>query len=432
MLRAAACLDNCAGPCPWRGHDAPVKLSRALSNLISGGVTAETPGPQRKYLVLSNTLALLSLTLTLAHAPFFLAFWRPAMKVPTLLLGFGALGYVAVLVLIRAGRTWAGRVLLHFVSPLLIGSEGLLLGREVAAHWYMFLVFIAVLFTFSAAHNVARYVLVAFAAASFLALEVYLQIHGGLVVLSVFETHILGAAVRVGLLGGLIAFLGYVAANYDTAERSLERERQRSDLLLLNILPGPIAEALKAGQGTIAEAYRSASVLFADIVGFTPLSEQVEAHELVRRLNGLFSQFDELVAEHRVEKIKTIGDAYMVAAGVPIESTDHAARLVNFAVAMRRLAGTNRDFGEALRLRIGIHSGPVVAGVIGRMRFIYDLWGDTVNTAARMESHGLPDEIQISRATRDLLGEEFQTDLRGAIEIKGKGPMEVFLLRGQA
>ena len=407
-----------------------MSMRARLSYWIHGGTTATTPALERKYIVLSNTLALLSLSLTVAHAPFLVAFWRTDLVLPTLILGAGAAGYVAVIMLIRHGRSFVGRVLLHTVSPLLIGTEGLLLGPDVAAHWYMFLVFIAALFTFSARNNGTRYGLVVFAAASFLFLEVYLRLHGGLVRLTPLETHIMTAAIRVGLLVGIIAFLGYVAANYDSAEESLEQERRKSELLLLNILPAPIADALKEGQGTVADAYHGASVLFADIVGFTPLSERIEAHELVRRLNRLFSRFDDLVAEHGVEKIKTIGDAYMVAAGVPVASEDHAPTLVKFALAMQEVARTNRDFGEALFLRIGIHSGPVVAGVIGRTRFIYDLWGDTVNTAARMESHAPTGEIQISRATRDLLADGFRLEPRGVIDVKGKGPMEVFLVRG--
>ncbi len=400
-----------------------------VSNWLHGGVTARTSALERKYIVLSNTLALLSLVLTLAHVPVFLWLWRADVMLPLVILGAGALGYVAVIVLIRNGRSWEGRVLLHVVSPVLICSEAVLLGPAVGVHWYLFLVFIAGLFTFSARQNRTRYFLVIFAAVCFFAVETFQRFQPGLIAFSDFEAHVLAVAVRVGLILGTLSFLGYVAASYDSAEESLEHERQRSDHLLKNILPVPIAEALKENQGTIADAYHSTSVLFADIVGFTPLADRIDPHELVRRLNVLFSRFDELVVEHGLEKIKTIGDAYMVAAGVPVETADHAARLTRFAWAMRAEVAHNREFGTELELRIGIHSGPVVAGVIGRTRFLYDLWGDTVNTAARMESHGLPGEVQISRATRDLLGPEFVTDFRGMVDIKGKGPMEVYLLR---
>jgi adenylate cyclase len=174
-------------------------------------------------------------------------------------------------------------------------------------------------------------------------------------------------------------------------------------------------------------------VLFADIVGFTALSATISPAALVRMLDTIFSEFDRLADQHGLEKIKTIGDAYMVAAGVPSPSPDHAPRAVHLALDMiAALARFNADTGNTLRVRIGIHSGPVVAGVIGRRKFIYDLWGDTVNTASRMESHGVPDRIQISDQTRGLVqAAGFELEERGLIDVKGKGTLRTWFVTGR-
>ena len=216
----------------------------------------------------------------------------------------------------------------------------------------------------------------------------------------------------------------------DRAEAALATEHARSERLLTNVLPVPVAERLKAGEEPIADDVPAASVLFADIVDFTPYAAGLPAREVVRLLDGVFSTLDDLVDEHGLEKVKTIGDAYMVAAGVPTPRPDHAHALAAFALAARDRFATQQGLWPALELRIGIGSGPVVAGVIGHRRFLYDLWGDTVNTASRMESHGLPGRIQIDEETRRLLGDDFQIADRGMIEVKGKGLVHTWFLTG--
>ena len=183
----------------------------------------------------------------------------------------------------------------------------------------------------------------------------------------------------------------------------------------------------------IADDFREASVMFADVVGFTPMSAELSPPELVGLLNSVFSTFDEFVAELGLEKIKTVGDEYMVAAGVPTPRDDHAAAIAELALQIRSYVAANDVHGHRLKLRIGIHSGPVVAGIIGTHKFSYDMWGDTVNTASRMESEGIPGAIQISPATHDMLATAgFRFEPRGTIEVKGKGPMETWLLTGRA
>jgi len=216
-----------------------------------------------------------------------------------------------------------------------------------------------------------------------------------------------------------------------TFARQREDAQQRADGLLLNILPAEIAEQLKTDRRQIARQYDEASVLFADVVEFTPLSSTLSAAEVVDLLDRLFTDFDDLVDRHGVEKIKTIGDAYMAAAGVPRERPDHAHVLAALALEMCAVASRHtRGDGTAIRLRIGIDSGPLVAGVIGRRKFIYDLWGDTVNVASRMESHGVPGRIQIGEPTYELVKDDFVCEPRGEIEVKGKGSVRTWYLVG--
>lgn len=225
------------------------------------------------------------------------------------------------------------------------------------------------------------------------------------------------------------AIMLYFITLFDRAEAALGIEHAKSEALLNNVLPKSIATRLKQDNVTIAEGFSGASILFADIAGFTLFSQQITPQELVNILDEIFSRFDELVEEYGLEKIKTIGDEYMVAAGIPIPREDHAEALAHFAFAMRdALVNYNATAGTNLQMRIGINSGPVVAGVIGKSRFIYDLWGDSVNTASRMESHGQVGEIQITDATRQLLNGKFSFIDRGMVEVKGKGLMQTYFL----
>lgn len=223
------------------------------------------------------------------------------------------------------------------------------------------------------------------------------------------------------------------------SRRALERayeqvkiEQERSETLLLNILPHPIAERLKQDRTTIADSFTHSGVLFADIVGFTELAGKFDPSQLVHLLNGIFSEFDALADRHNLEKIKTIGDAYMVVSGLPLPQDDYAEAIADMALDMQHALRdfnikTNQDF----KIRIGIATGPVIAGVIGLKKFIYDLWGDTVNIASRMESHGIADEIQVTEDTYEVLKDSYRFERRGAITIKGKGEMTTYLLKGK-
>ncbi|TMK64392.1 MAG: adenylate/guanylate cyclase domain-containing protein [Actinobacteria bacterium] len=227
-----------------------------------------------------------------------------------------------------------------------------------------------------------------------------------------------------------VSTTAYVLLQYFV--RARERAMAESERLLLNVLPEPVAARLKREQAIIADAHPAVTVLFADIVGFTPLSERLSPEDVVVLLDQVFARWDALAARYGVEKIKTIGDAYMVAGGIPVPRDDHAEAIAEMALAMLPAADRSAaEMGVPLTVRIGIATGPVVAGVIGRAKFIYDLWGDTVNTASRMESHAAPGTIQVSEDLYQRLRDHYDLRPRGTIDVKGKGPMTTYVLVGR-
>src|SRR5258708_7370501 len=234
----------------------------------------------------------------------------------------------------------------------------------------------------------------------------------------------------VALVVFLVLF--YFVGEREKMKTALDAEHARSEGLLLNVLPATVAERLKRSEGVIADGFDGVSVLFADIVGFTPLSASLAPHEVVTLLNSLFSAFDQVVDGRGLEKIKTIGDAYMVAAGIPLPRPDHAAAIADLALEMRIVLASVRDeINAPLDIRIGVDSGPAVAGGIGKRKFSYDLWGDTVNTASRMESNSVAGEIQVTERCWTILRDTHRFRERGAIDVKGKGPMRTFFLDGR-
>ena len=227
----------------------------------------------------------------------------------------------------------------------------------------------------------------------------------------------------VAVVTALVVVFRYLVNEIDHA-------RKQADVLLLNILPGPIADRLKQKHEVIADGYPEVTVLFADIVDFTRLSSHANPVEVVKVLNDIFSDFDDLAKRHGLEKIKTIGDAYMVAGGLPVTREDHCDAVVSFALDMLDKIKQHHAWNnEPIHLRVGINTGPVVAGVIGQQKFIYDLWGDAVNTASRMESNGLVDVIQVTETVKRKLDGKYIFEQREPIEIKGKGQMVTYLLR---
>ena len=239
---------------------------------------------------------------------------------------------------------------------------------------------------------------------------------------------VLGDVMRDTVLFAAVLLLGEAVRT----RRALQREEERSERLLLNVLPAPIAARLKQREDVIADGFPEVTVLFADLVDFTRRSQRSSPQQVVQVLDELFTAFDQLTKRHGLEKIKTIGDAYMVAGGLPEPRPDHAQAVADMALAMRdEVAGRTDPSGQPLQVRIGIDTGPVVAGVIGRDKFSYDLWGDTVNTASRMESLGVPGCIQVTARTYQRLRDSYRFQRRGLVAVKGKGEMVTYFLVGR-
>ena len=389
-----------------------------------------------RWRVFAASCALLGLVAHLGLLPWFL--WRGVPELVWYSLATLPVYLFAVWVFVlnpSLGRRW------HLLGTLGVGLELLgqgtlatwLLGWGAGFHYYLLLVPLVILFS-PFGKPLQRALLSAAVGLGYLALWDLGSRQAPVYALGADELRLYLLA-NFALVFVVVMAIGFLFERAATRmERELEWERERSEQLLLNTLPALIARALKERPGeAIAERHAEVSVLFCDIVGFTRLSERLSPERLVAILNRVFTGFDDLADRYGVEKIKTIGDAYMVAAGLPEPNEDHAGALANMALDMidqvRALCG---ELGEALDVRIGLHSGPVVAGVIGRRKFAYDLWGDVVNTAARMESHGVPGAIQVTEATAQRLGGRYALAPRGEMEIKGKGPMRVYLLQGRA
>lgn len=212
---------------------------------------------------------------------------------------------------------------------------------------------------------------------------------------------------------------------------AVQAAMDRADQLLHNMLPTPISSRLLEGERTIADEYPSVTVLFADIVGFTPLTRRLPPREVVALLDRLFARFDELVADRGLEKIKTIGDAYMVAGGLPEPLEDHAARVVDLGLAMLDAAAEDIDAGAEVRLRVGVHTGPVIGGVIGQEKLAFDIWGETVNIASRLESQGVPGRVHVSSTTARSVGADFEMRTSGQVHLRGHGPMDTYTVVGR-
>lgn len=335
--------------------------------------------------------------------------------------------------LMRLGKAKGGRILLGFAVIANLATLTHYHGLPSGTHFYFFPAFAASWMIFTPREKAFRYLLTFASVACFLFFLYHFEVAGATPLDARPDLEatnqiylLVNASLAIFALGAAVYYF-YLAGQ--RAEAQLDQERKRSDDLLLNILPAPVAQRLKLGEQLIADRYESATVLFADIVNFTPLSARLAPEDLVRLLNRIFSDFDALADRFQLEKIKTIGDAYLAVGGVPQRREGHAIDIIRMALAMQQSIDAYQMEGETkITLRIGVHSGPLVAGVIGRRKFIYDLWGDTVNTASRMESQGLPGRIHLTEPTRLLLGDQFALEDRGEMEIKGKGLMRTYLL----
>jgi adenylate cyclase len=403
---------------------------RALAYLARIGADPQDDDDTRAGKALLVLISVLILPVSLLWAGLYLAFGSPVGWVP---LAYFVVLLAAIVVFSRTRNfgqlLLVGQLAILFAPTLSMIPLGGFLDSGGVGLWGILAPLAALVFSDlrSAARWYAAYLVV------FLGSGIAGELLGGVspAVPEWFTSTMLAANVTVG---GTIVFtlLALFARQRRDALAALREEQARAESLLLNILPRSIADRLKVETRTIADQFSSASILFADVVDFTPLAERLPPADVVAVLDHLFSHFDVLAERYGVEKIKTIGDCYMVAAGVPSPRSDHARVLSLMALDMQAAMRSVDEVDHlGLELRVGINSGPVVAGVIGRKRFLYDLWGDAVNIASRMESHGTSGRIQISRATKDLLDDEFVCEPRGAIPVKGKGEVEAWYLVGR-
>lgn len=328
----------------------------------------------------------------------------------------------------RAGRPKAAAMLVVVVFFGHMTFATIAFGYASGTHHFFLLGTVLPYMLFSREDSGVAHVIAVFSAATYLFCVAFQHsIPGILVVGSLLQMEIGNAVFLLVVLG---ATTGFFVSAMRQGEDALEAEHARSESLLYNLLPNEIATRLKDAPGkTIADNLDHTAILFADIVGFTPRSAQMAPEELVEFLNRIFSTFDTLAEKHGLEKIKTIGDAYMVAAGLPQPVDKPVHRVAAMACDMLTAMQTfSKEIGDTVEVRIGIHTGPVVAGVIGHQKLFYDAWGDTVNTASRMESHGQAGRIQVTAAARDALKDDYVFEPRGSIEIKGIGALETWWL----
>ena len=403
----------------------------ALWNRISSLGVENQPIGERRRIRLTNQGAVIGIVSCLGFIVGYLIA-GPRFFVP--MLANVVVSAFLVIALVLNGRkhhTQARCALLLSVNLGVLFASAML-GRQVGYHYYFFL-FGMVSFLLFEEQRTLKWTFASLSAVCCVAVVSVASDEGYFDIMPQLARG-LSAGSAIAVTGTVMLIVHLFTRETTLAEASLAKEHARSEKLLLNILPLAISTRLKAHGDPIADGFANVTVLFADLVGFTELSQRLSPQNLVRMLNHIFSAFDDLAEGFGIEKIKTIGDCYMVAAGLPAPRGDHVEAMARMALRMRdTLERINTEHGYALRIRIGLHTGPVVAGVIGKSKFIYDLWGDTVNTASRMESSGTEQHIHITKAVHEHLESSFVTEARGAITVKGKGEMETYwLLREKA
>ena len=397
----------------------------------SPGASVGSADPRRRRILRAALWA--TVFLSLFWAIFNLTVGSPAVSLASL----GAASLLSLPLVFKVPADHANAVKFYWVVTVLqvTGFTIVVLGTHTRVHFYLLVLgMLPMLLLALRAHRV-------FVVGSLLTswLLFYLLDTGVLPTLALFidmSLDLRALAARINMAFTLLlmgAFVGFFIVDSLRAEEELESAHAEADRLLRNVLPAAIVERLKAGESTIADGHDEVTVLFADVVGFTALSETITPTELVHMLDELICRFDRHTSDLGLEKIKIIGDAYMVAGGLAGNGLAAARQVADLALAMQdEVHAYQQRSGRSLSLRIGMHTGPLVAGVIGESKFSYDIWGDTVNTAARMESHGVPDRIQISDHTRMLLESHYRCVPRGEIQVKGKGSMTThFLLARQ-
>jgi adenylate cyclase len=407
------------------------KMTAWLGRLVNAGVDDSSPRVEIRRIRTINLLAMLAIFFNVAYGIGWVVLDFSDLKALILTNAITAFLAVVVIYLNHRRRADGAMWLLIAVGLFNTTTVAFLSGLETAGFLFIFIVPVTGMLVVRS-HDLTMQLLLIGAGIVAMAGVVLVGPHPPTAIQeTAIETALLLSNIAVTVVFVSVPVL-YARRLADTAEARLETANQRSEELLLNVLPEQIADRLKAGEVVIADRAEHVSVLFADVVNSTPMSESLTPRQMVEVLNEIFTPFDDLADVLGLEKIKTIGDAYMVVGGLPVERADYLEAIAEMALRMKEeiVKHTVPNFGS-LEMRYGIHAGPVVAGVIGKRKFSYDLWGDTVNTAARMESHGMPGHIQVTAAVRDALEDTYRFEERGRIEIKGKGMMTTYFLVGR-
>jgi adenylate cyclase len=406
-------------------------IKQLWSRYLNIGVGADLRLNETRYVRASNGIVVIVSLLLLLQLPG-LIFLLPASKY--LLVSFIAFPIMWLFVPFLNQRHYhtTARLFFSFSCIILITISAVQIGRESDNHLFMISVFLGAFIIYPPTQMKYIVMITIISGLAMVGLELYFIEHQS-VLDAPPEFFSTGRILSITALFLIILFISvHHYKIIESTELQLEREHQKSERLLLNILPASIAKRLKSNTEIIADRFDSATVLFADISGFTRLSSSITPEKLVAILNFLFSKFDEISQRYGLEKIKTIGDSYMLTGGIPVKRDDHCEAVADCALEILNfMKSASYPGSETLSMRIGIHTGPVVAGVIGQKKLSYDLWGDTVNVASRMESHGLPDKIQVTKEVYELLKDKFLFTSRGKIEIKGKGEMDTYFLEGK-
>ena len=386
---------------------------------------------EHKHIVLVNTLSLFIPVFTLFNLLTLISFGIPPIFL------YGSIIYMLLLpisiVLNSNGKLLTARLYLFLLSLAYIFLISLLQGNQTRGHLFFLAEALVVYFVFPSYQRKLVHILVGILLILFSGFSFYHDHLVPLLILPPEKIKIAGLITDIAFAIILIGFSYYIHNTFQKTELYVQLEHEKSEKLLQNILPLSIIKKLRDNPDTIAERFENCTVLFSDIVGFTQMSKSMPAVAVVSLLNEIFSKFDDLAEKHNLEKIKTIGDAYMVVGGLPEPNEKHAENVAQFALEMLDVIREYRQKSNIpLELRIGINSGAAVAGVIGKKKFIYDLWGDSVNTASRMESHGLPGQIQVSESTYTLIKDLFEFENRGRMEVKGLGLVQSYLLTAKA
>jgi class 3 adenylate cyclase len=405
-------------------------MIRAAWERISAlGIGAEPVGERRRARLTNQSAVIGAVSIGSFGVGY--AFAGPYFRVPfiTNLVAVGVL--LLALVLSARGARTLSKIAVLLPSNVTVVVASTVVGERVGFVYYFFL-FAAVAFLLFEDQPWFKFGFALLSAASCLYVQTLPQRPEAAAIVSPELSEILDMTSALVVIATVMFIVHLFTRDTTLAEAGLAAENARSEALLLNILPVQISTRLKGQDKVIADGFADVTVLFADIVGFTELSQELSPERLVQMLNHIFSAFDDLAGRLGLEKIKTIGDCYMVAAGLPEVRVDHVEAVARMGLGMRsELERVNRLTGQSLRIRIGIHTGPVVAGVIGKSKWIYDLWGDTVNTASRMESSGVAEQIQVTQAVHERLVGKFEMEPRGTIKVKGKGEMQTYLLKGE-